>query len=258
MLNLLPFSKAELSNHIQVQSWEALTVNGGYPRKYQFDISPNDYYPNYIQTYIERDVRQILNVMDLGNFQKFLQLLAGRVGQIFNQSNFSNELGIDQKTVNAWLSVLETSFIAFRLPSYYRNFNKRILKSPKVYFYDTGVLCSLLGIKRAEDLNVHFARGPLFENLVILELIKKELNAGNTPALYYWRDNHQNEVDILQEVDGKLIAIEIKSSETYHSDFLKGLKNFKKIAPESTSKLIYAGTLNQEREGIEIRNFQNL
>ena len=258
MLNLLPFSKAELTPHIQLQSWEALTVNGGYPRKYQFDISPNDYYPNYIQTYIERDVRQILNVMDLGNFQKFLQLLAGRVGQIFNQSNFSNELGIDQKTVNAWLSVLETSFIAFRLPSYYRNFNKRILKSPKVYFYDTGVLCSLLGIKRAEDLNVHFARGSLFENLVILELMKKELNSGNTPAMYYWRDSNQNEVDLLQEKDGKLTAIEIKSSETYHSDFLKGLKYFQKIAPESAAKLIYAGNLSQEREVIQISNFQNL
>lgn len=258
MLNLLPFSKAELIPHIQLQSWEALTVNGGYPRKYQFDISPNDYYPNYIQTYIERDVRQILNVMDLGNFQKFLQLLAGRVGQIFNQSNFSNELGIDQKTVNAWLTVLETSFIAFRLPSYYRNFNKRILKSPKVYFYDTGVLCSLLGIKRPEDLNVHFARGSLFENLVILELMKKELNAGNTPAMYYWRDSHQNEVDLLKETNGKLTAIEIKSSETYHSDFLKGLKYFQKIAPDSAAKLIYAGNLNHERDGIQISNFQNL
>ncbi|WPR77918.1 ATP-binding protein [Algoriphagus sp. NG3] len=258
MLNLLPFSKAELTPHIQLQSWEALTVNGGYPRKYQFDISPNDYYPNYIQTYIERDVRQILNVMDLGNFQKFLQLLAGRVGQIFNQSNFSNELGIDQKTVNAWLSVLETSFIAFRLPSYYRNFNKRILKSPKVYFYDTGVLCSLLGIKRAEDLNVHFARGSLFENLVILELMKKELNAGNTPSIFYWRDSNQNEVDLLQENDGKLTAIEIKSSETYHSDFLKGLKYFQKIAPEGTAKLIYAGNIDHERDGIQISNFQNL
>lgn len=196
--------------------------------------------------------------MDLGNFQKFLQLLAGRAGQIFSQSNFSNELGIDQKTVNSWLSVLETSYIAFRLPSYYRNFNKRILKAPKVYFYDIGVLCSLLGIKRAEDLNIHFARDPLFENLVILELMKKELNAGNTPAMYYWRDNHQNEVDLLQEKEGRLTAIEIKSSETYHSNFLKGLKYFQKVAPESGGKLIYAGNVNHEREGIQISNFMNL
>lgn len=258
MLNLLPFSMAELSTQIKDQDWETIVVNGGYPRKYQFDIAPSDYYPNYIQTYIERDVRQILNVMDLGNFQKFLQLLAGRVGQVFSQSNFSNELGIDQKTVNSWLTVLETSFIAFRLPAYYRNFNKRILKTPKVYFYDTGVLCSLLGIKNSQDMNVHFARGPLFENLVILELMKKEMNAGIIPSLYYWRDSNQNEVDLLQEKDGNLIAVEIKSSETYHSDFLKGLKTFQKTVPESKAKLIYAGNLNQERDGIQISNHRNL
>ncbi|MBN7812104.1 ATP-binding protein [Algoriphagus sp. H41] len=255
MLNLLPFSMHELGDLAKGQSWETLVVNGGYPRKFQFDIAPSDYYPNYIQTYIERDVRQILNVMDLGNFQKFLQLLAGRTGQVFNQSGFSNELGIDQKTVNSWLSVLETSFIAFRLPSYYRNFNRRILKTPKVYFYDTGVLCSLLGIKRPEDLNLHFARGALFENLVVLELMKKELNKGNIPSLYYWRDNHQNEVDLLQEKDGELLAIEIKSSETFHADFLKGLKYFQKFAPESKARLIYAGQLNQERDGIQIGNY---
>lgn len=258
LLNLLPFSIRELSDRVKGEEWETLAVNGGYPRKYQFDIAPSDYYPNYIQTYIERDVRQILNIMDLGNFQKFLQLLAGRVGQIFNQSNFSNELGIDQKTVNSWLSVLETSFIAFRLPAYYRNFNKRVLKTPKVYFYDTGVLCSLLGIKNPQDMKVHFARGPLFENLVVLELMKKEMNAGKIPSLYYWRDNHQNEVDLLQEKDGNLTAIEIKSSETYHSDFLKGLKYFQKIAPDTDLKLIYGGKLNQEREGIEITNIWNL
>ena len=258
LLNLLPFSMQELSPKVAITSWEELVINGGYPRKYQFEIDPNDYYPNYIQTYIDRDVRQILNVMDLGNFQKFLQLLAGRAGQIFNQSNFSNELGIDQKTVNAWLSVLETSFIAFRLPAYYRNFNKRILKSSKVYFFDTGVLSSLLGIKKKADMNVHFARGSLFENLVILELMKKELNEGNKPALYFWRDSNQNEVDLLQEKDGKLTAIEIKSSETYHSDFLKGLKYFQKIAPESILKLIYAGSINQERDGIQISNYRNL
>lgn len=157
--------------------------------------------------------------------------------------------------MNSWLSVLETSFIAFRLPSYYRNFNKRILKTPKVYFYDTGVLCSLLGIKRPEDLNLHFSRGALFENLVVVELMKAELNKGNIPSLYYWRDNHQNEIDLLQEKDGELMAIEIKSSETFHADFLKGLKYFQKFAPESKARLIYAGQLNQERDGIQIGNY---
>jgi len=258
ILNLLPFSYREISEIVSQITWEELVLNGGYPRKYLFDIAPQDFYPNYIQTYIERDVRQLLNVKDLGNFQKFLQLLAGRAGQLFNQSNFSNELGIDQKTVHSWLSVLESSFIAFRLPSYYKNFNKRILKTPKVYFYDTGVLCSLLGIRKVEDMKVHFARGALFENFVVLEILKKELNAGNLASLYYWRDNHQNEVDLLQEKDGKLIAYEIKSSETYHSDFMKGLKYFKKIAPDTNLSLVYAGDIKQERDGVRIYNFRDI
>lgn len=258
ILNLLPFSYKEISDIANETIWEELVLNGGYPRKYLFDIAPSDFYPNYIQTYIERDVRHLLNVKDLGNFQKFMQLLAGRAGQLFNQSSFSNELGIDQKTVSSWLSVLESSFIAFRLPSYYKNFNKRVLKTPKVYFYDTGVLCSLLGIRKVEDLKVHFARGPLFENFVLLEILKKELNAGNLASLYYWRDNHQNEVDLLQEKDSRLTAYEIKSSETFHSDFLQGLKYFEKISSETDLRLIYAGDMNQEREGVRISDFRGI
>lgn len=258
MLNLLPFSLKEIEADQKIERWEDLALAGGYPRKYQFDIDPADFYPNYIQTYLERDVRQILNIKDLAAFQKFIQLLAGRAGQLFNQSSFSNELGLDNKTINAWLGVLEASFVAFRLPSYYHNFNKRILKTPKVYFYDTGVLCSLLGIKKATDLNIHFARGAVFENLVILETIKNELNRGETPSIFFWRDTNQNEVDLLQEKDGKLIAIEIKASETFHHNFLKGLKNFQKVAPHAESKLIYAGQMLHQRDNIQISNLWNL
>ncbi|OOG77906.1 ATP-binding protein [Algoriphagus sp. A40] len=258
MLNLLPFSLKELEPIKKFERWEELAVSGGYPRKYQFDIDPLDYYSNYIQTYLEREVRQILNVKDLMSFQKFIQLLAGRTGQLINQSSFSNELGLDNKTINSWLGVLEASFIAFRLPSYYQNFNKRILKTPKVYFYDTGVLCNLLGIKKEADLNLHFARGHIFENLVITEIMKNELNQGVKPSIYFWRDTHQNEVDLLQEKDGKLIAIEIKTSETFHPDFLKGLKNFQKIAPHAESKVIYAGSMIHQREMIQISNLWNI
>lgn len=258
MLNLLPFSLKELQPEMAFKNWEDLAVGGGYPRKYQFDIDPTDFYPNYIQTYLERDVRQILNIKDLLVFQKFIQLLAGRAGQLFNQSGISNELGLDNKTVNSWLGVLEASYIAFRLPSYYQNFNKRILKSPKVYFYDTGVLCNILGIKKATDLNLHFARGAVYENLVILETIKNELNQGKQPSCYFWRDTNQNEVDLLQEKDGKLIAIEIKASETFHHDFLKGLKNFQKIAPHAEAKLIYAGQMKHHRDTIQITNLWDM
>lgn len=258
LLQLLPFSLKEIEVHYKIERWEELALGGGYPRKYQFDIDPTDFYPNYIQTYLERDVRQILNIKDLAAFQKFIQLLAGRAGQLFNQHSFANELGVTNKTIDSWLGVLEASFVAFRLPPYYQNFNKRILKTPKVYFYDTGVLCSLLGIRKATDLNLHFARGQVFENLVVTELMKKELNQGNKAAFYFWRDSNQSEVDLLQEKDGKLIAVEIKASETFHSDFLKGLKKFQKVAPQVEPKLIYAGQLLHQRDGIQISNLWNL
>jgi predicted AAA+ superfamily ATPase len=199
-----------------------------------------------------------LNIKDLISFQKFIALIAGRTGQLFNQNNISNELGIDNKTVVSWLSVLEASFIAFRLPTFYQNFNKRVLKTPKIYFYDTGVLCRLLGITKPSDLNLHFARGQVFENLIITEIIKKELNQGIKPACYFWRDSNHNEVDLLQEKDGKLHAIEIKASETFHTDFLKGLKIFQKVAPHAESKLIYAGQMVHQRDGIQVSNLWNL
>ena len=227
LLQLLPFSLKELEVHYKIARWEELALGGGYPRKYQFDIDPTDFYPNYIQTYLERDVRQILNIKDLAAFQKFIQLL-------------------------------EASFVAFRLPPYYQNFNKRILKTPKVYFYDTGVLCSLLGIRKSTDLNLHFARGQVFENLVVTELMKEELNQGNKAAFYFWRESNQSEVDLLQEKDGKLIAIEIKASETFHNDFLKGLKKFQKVAAHVEPKLIYAGQMMHQRDGIQISNLWNL
>ena len=258
LLQLLPFSLKELEVHYKIARWEELALGGGYPRKYQFDIDPTDFYPNYIQTYLERDVRQILNIKDLAAFQKFIQLLAGRAGQLFNQHNFANELGVTNKTIDSWLGVLEASFVAFRLPPYYQNFNKRILKTPKVYFYDTGVLCSLLGIRKYTDLNLHFARGQVFENLVVTELMKEELNQGNKAAFYFWRDSNQSEVDLLQEKDGKLIAIEIKASETFHNDFLKGLKKFQKVAAHVEPKLIYAGQMMHQRDGIQISNLWNL
>lgn len=257
LLQLLPFSLKELEVHYKIDHWEELALGGGYPRKYQFDIDPTDFYPNYIQTYLERDVRQILNIKDLASFQKFIQLLAGRAGHLFNQHNFANDLGVTNKTIDFWLGVLEASFVAFRLPPYYQNFNKRILKTPKVYFYDTGVLCSLLGIRKSTDLNLHFARGQVFENLVVTELMKEELNQGNKAAFYFWRDSNQSEVDLLQEKDGKLIAIEIKASETFHNDFLKGLKKFQKIAAHVEPKLIYAGQMMHQRDGIQISNLWN-
>ncbi|WP_229599612.1 ATP-binding protein [Runella rosea] len=222
VFHLLPFSWNELKNtKYQSQNWEQYLIDGSYPRKRVDDIEADTFYENYLRTYIERDVRQVKNILDLGLFQRFIQLLAGRIGQLFNQNSLGIELGLDNKTMNSWLSVLETSFIAFRLQPYFQNFNKRVVGTPKVYFYDTGLAAYLLGIKSTDDLNLHFAKGTLFENLIINELQKDVLNAGARPRFYFWRDYSQNEVDLLIQEGTQLKAVEIKSGKTINNDFLK-------------------------------------
>ena len=239
LFHLLPFSWDELQGtDYQPGNWENYILTGSYPRKIVDDIDATSFYDNYLRTYIERDVRQVKNIMDLGLFQRFIQLLAGRIGQLFNQQSLGVELGIDNKTVNAWLSVLETSFVAFRLQPYYQNFSKRVVSTPKVYFYDVGLAAHLLGIRTEAELGLHFAKGTLFENLVINELQKNVLNRGQQPRFYFWRDHSQNEVDLLIEEGTQLKAVEIKSGKTIQPDFFKGLNQFEKIAPD-TQRILF-------------------
>ncbi len=249
LFNLLPFSLSELKQEgaFADRSWEEYLLSGFYPRKWVNAIEPFGFYENYVKTYVERDVRLIKNITDLDLFQKFLHLLAGRTGQLFNQSSLGAELGLDNKTINSWLGLLEASFIAFRLQPYYNNFNKRIVKTPKVYFYDTGLLCYLLGIRSEEDLNVHFAKGQLFENLIILELLKKTKNLNGYERYYFWRDSSGNEVDVLMERGQELFAIEIKSGKTIHSDFFKGLNHFQALQNNAKNVLVYGGKESQKR-----------
>lgn len=256
---LLPFSLGELKNSsYQPENWEEYILSGSYPRKLVDDIDAPTFYDNYLRTYIERDVRQVKNILDLGLFQRFIQLLAGRIGQLFNQQSLGVELGIDNKTVNAWLSVLETSFIAFRLQPYYQNFSKRIVSTPKVYFYDIGLAAHLLGIKNGVQLNVHFAKGALYENLVINELQKNVLNQGKQPHFSFWRDYSQNEIDLLIQDGVDLKAVEIKSGKTIHSDFFNGLNHFKKIAEHASLNLVYGGKEFQQRSGMMVCSINDL
>lgn len=249
LFNLLPFSLSELNQEevFANRPWEEYLLSGFYPRKWVNAIEPFGFYENYVKTYVERDVRLIKNITDLDLFQKFLHLLAGRTGQLFNQSSLGAELGLDNKTINSWLGLLEASFIAFRLQPYYNNFNKRIVKTPKVYFYDTGLLCYLLGIRSEEDLNVHFAKGQLFENLIILELLKKTKNLNGHERYYFWRDSSGNEIDVLMEKGQELFAIEIKSGKTIHSDFFKGLNHFQTLQNNAKKVLVYGGKESQKR-----------
>jgi len=240
--HLLPFSYTEISTNYKVTLLSNM-YRGGYPRTYDKGIDPKDFFPSYIQTYIERDVRSIINIKDISLFSSFLRICAGRIGQLFNSSNISNELGVDYKTVQSWLSLLEASFVVFRLQPWHKNFNKRIIKSPKIYFYDTGLACYLLGLKKQSDINLHFAKGALFENYVVTEHLKNSWNRGDAVSNYFWRDSSGNEIDLINETGDKIKIVEIKSGKTIKQNFFKGLTYFENIATNYQIEkfIIYGG-----------------
>ena len=256
--HLLPFSFSELKEvEFSTENPSEYIFKGFYPRIYDKNIEPEFFYPSYIQTYVERDLRQIVNVSNLFLFQKFMRLAAGRVGQLLNYNNIATELGVDLKTVKSWFSILETSFIVFFLQPHHLNFSKRLLKTPKLYFYDTGLVCSLLGIKSEKDLDFHWAKGALFENMIIADLQKNYFNKALIPPMYFWRDNTGNEADCLIDEDNSIKSIEIKSSSTIPTDFFKGLNYYKKLNETSRPFLIYGGNENYMRKEAQIVNWNS-
>lgn len=241
VLHLLPFSFAELPPG--PEPYEALIFKGRYPRIYDRDLAPTDFYPSYIQTYVERDVRLLKNIGDINAFIQFTRLCAGRIGQLLNLAGLANDAGISPNTARAWLSVLESSYILYRLQPYYRNFNKRLVKSPKLYFYDTGVACSLLGIRDESQVGLHYMKGALFENLVINEFIKRACHRGEDRQPYFWQDNHGKEIDCLL-VDGERVTpVEIKAGKTLSTSYFDNLKYWRSLAsvPEDQGYVIYGG-----------------
>lgn len=261
ILKLLPLSIGELSHtaYRAEQSGEYI-FKGFYPRLYDKKIAPADWYPNYIQTYVERDVRLVKNISDLNTFQKFIRMCAGRIGQVLNLSSLGNECGITHNTARAWLSVLESSYIIFLLKPYHKNFNKRLVKMPKLYFYDTGLACSLLGIQSKSQLDTHYLKGSLFESLIISEIIKNRFNKGLEPNCYYWRDKTGHEIDCIAETPRKLLQIEIKSGRTIGEDFFDGIKYWNKLAAKSDQNgyLIYNGDEDQQRTLAKVISWKNL
>lgn len=259
LLNLLPLSLAELTQAKIRLSLDEYILNGFLPRIYKDHLTPTSAYQSYTQTYIERDVRQLINIKDLSHFQRFLKLCAGRIGQVLNVHGLSNDLGISSHTVTAWLSVLEASFIIFKLQPYFENFGKRIIKSPKIYFTDVGLAAYLLDIENLGQIKRDPLRGFLIENLVILELMKTRLNHGLLPQLYYYRDNHQNEIDVIFKSAQQLIPIEIKAAQTFNREFLSGLKYFLNlVTPRCTQGfLVYTGDQEQKIEDFKVLNYRN-
>ena len=247
ILKLLPFSHTEMGQaDILPRTVDEELYMGGYPRLYDKSLNPTEFYAYYIQTYVERDVRMVKNVGDLSKFVRFIKLCAGRIGQLLNLSSLANECGIAVSTAQTWISLLEASYIVFLLKPDFNNYNKRLVKTPKLYFYDTGVACALLDITEASQVAFHFARGNLFENMVISEFIKQAWNEGREPQLTFWRDSSGNEVDLLALRSGQIYAYEIKSGATYSPDYFKGLtkwRNLSGISPDYCS-VIYGGEQN--------------
>ncbi len=261
VFHLLPFSVRELDGTpFAGKSAYTYIYNGLFPRIYDQGAPPEVFYPSYIQTYVERDVRQVQSVGDWAAFERFLQRCAGRVGQAFNQSALAVETGVSATTIARWMSVLQTGFIAYLLPPFFKNYNKRITKTPKLYFYDTGLVCALLRIRSADELHQHFARGALFENLVINEMMKNLLNRGIRPDLYFWADSGGYEVDLIVNQGLTQYPIEIKSADTVRPEFFRNLELFQKVSgtPPEHCYLVYQGAENQDRTAGRLRNWRDL
>ena len=260
-VELLPLSSSELKAANQLpNSLSQMLIQGGYPALYDRKITTQDWFSNYVATYVERDVRQLISVRNLSQFQTFLKMCASRTGQLINLTSLGADCGISAVTAKQWLSVLETSYIVTLLRPHHSNFGKRLVKTPKIYFLDSGLAAWLMGIRSAETLETHAARGALFESWVVSELYKKRLNAGLPIDLFFWRDNTGNEVDLIIEKEKGLQPIEIKSGSTYASDWSQGLKKWQALAKNSSHEpaILYGGESNFERESLQVWGWRDV
>ena len=260
-VELLPLSLSEIQHAGLSTTLDKLLLNGGYPAIYQRGLAANDWFPNYVATYLERDVRQMIAVRNLSQFQRFVRMCAARSGQLLNLAALGADCGISAVTAREWLSVLEASYLITRLPPYFQNFGKRLVKSPKLYFLDVGLMAWLLGIRDELSLATHAARGALFETWVISELIKQRLNAGQPADLYFWRDSAGHEIDVVFETATGLQAVEIKSGSTFATDWTDGVRKWQKFTggtPTLKPILIYGGTDSHEREHCLLTGWESI
>jgi uncharacterized protein len=244
-LFLLPLTLSEVN--ASGYPVDQLLIKGSYPALYHQDTDPGKYYANYVRTYVERDVRLLKNITDLYTFERFLRLCAGRTGQLLNMSSLASDTGVDVKTISSWIGVLEASFIVLRLQPFHENFNKRIVKMPKLYFYDTGLATALMGIENQLQVSTHPLRGSLFENLVIIDFLKRLYNQGKSNNLFFWRDNTGNEIDLLIRQNNTRYPVEIKSGQTVSEEFFKGISYWNKLTQGQGGYVVYGGDMIQKR-----------
>jgi len=261
IVRLLPLDIQELENaSLAPDQLSKSLYSGCYPALFDRAIPAEIYYPSYLQTYVERDVRSLKNIGNLHLFQRFLRLCAGRIGRLVNLATMGAELGIDAKTVRSWLSVLEASYMIFFLEPYFNNFNKRLVKSPKLYFFDTGVVCSLLGLNSPDQIDGFYLRGQLFENFVVSEYVKMRIHAGQEPRVFFWRDSSGTEIDLLIDTAGQLYAVEIKAGMTVNDDFFAALRKFRKYSglPAENCFLLYGGEERIQRKAASVLGWRSI
>lgn len=261
LFHLHPLAVSEIIKHHPGFTLNEFLFHGGYPRIYNSQLNPTKWLKNYFQLYVEKDIRLLTNITKIDLFEKFVKLAAGRVGQLINASSLSNEVGVSSPTISEWISALNSTYICFTLPPHFNNYNKRIVKTPKLYFYDTGLLCYLLGINSIDQLDTHPLRGNIFENFVVSEYLKKLNNAGTEINLYFWRDQKGHEVDLIEDHSTCLFPIEIKLSETFHSSFIKNILYLNKLQGDEViqskvkGNLIYSGDNESVYKNIQLRNW---
>jgi len=238
----------------------ACLLNRFMPGKHADQINTSRFYHSYFQTYVERDVRLIINLKDSAKFEKFVRLCAGRTGQLLNQTSLANDVGVSSNTIGDWLSILEASFIIYKLQPYYENIGKRLIKSPKLYFIDIGLAAWLMGIETTTQMQRDPLRGNLFENLIIIEALKSKLNQGKDPRLFFYRDSHGNEVNLVIQHGNNLHPVEIKSSQTWHNSFLKSIRYFSQILGDRAEKetVIFGGDINKTNENYSLCSYKKL
>ena len=260
VFELLPMTLGETQVVHEGVDLSKLLYEGLYPAVAAGKNTARLFYPSYVKTYIEKDVRDLLKIQDQMQFMRFMKLCAARIGSIFVATELASEVGVDSKTITRWLSVLQASYLVTLLPPYYENISKRLVKSPKLYFNDTGLACYLLDIESPKQLDRDKMRGALFENMIVMDVLKHRYNQGLEGGVYFYRDSNQNEVDILLKQEGEITAIEVKSSLTYHPSFEKTLKQITEWVetPVTKKAIVYAGDFENAQGDIKLLNYKHL